>query len=68
MPVKLDDVLLLRFGAFELDPRKGELRKGGMLVKLPPQPFQVLQFLAANAGELQTREELQREVWSDAGN
>jgi hypothetical protein len=32
----LADVLLLRFGAFELDPHKGELRKAGMLVKLPP--------------------------------
>src|SRR5258708_5953261 len=36
-----------------------------MLVKLPPQPFQVLQLLAANSGELQTREQIQREVWGN---
>src|SRR5258708_2322367 len=61
----LADVLLLRFGVFELDPKKSELRKAGILVKLPRQPFQVLQLLAANAGELQTREQIQREVWGD---
>jgi len=61
----LADVLLLRFGAFELDPHKGELRKAGMLVKLPPQPFQVLQLLAANSGELLSREQIQREVWGN---
>jgi TolB-like protein/DNA-binding winged helix-turn-helix (wHTH) protein len=61
----LADVLLLRFGAFELDPHKGELRKAGLLVKLPPQPFQVLQLLVASSGELQTREQIQREVWGN---
>ena len=30
------------FGPFELDLAAGELRKGGILVKLQPQPFQVL--------------------------
>ena len=65
MSPTLADVLLLRFGAFELDPHKGELRKAGMLVKLSPQPFQVLQLLAANSGELQSREQIQREVWGN---
>ncbi|MBI2679606.1 MAG: winged helix-turn-helix domain-containing protein [Candidatus Solibacter usitatus] len=65
MSPTLADVRLLRFGAFELDPHKGELRKAGMLVKLPPQPFQVLQLLAAASGELQTREQIQREVWGN---
>lgn len=34
----------LRFASFELDPRSGELRKKGDLVRLPPQPFKVLTF------------------------
>ena len=56
---------LLRFGEFELDVNGGQLRKGGVQVKLPPQPLQALQLLAENAGELLTREKLQKEIWSD---
>src|ERR1700736_3183769 len=56
---------LLRFGTFELDPRNGELRKAGALVKLSRQPFQVLCLLAANPGQLLTREQIQREIWGD---
>jgi len=56
-------VILFRFGAFELDPKNAELRKGGILVKLAPQPFQLLQVLAASSGEIQTREQLQRQIW-----
>jgi DNA-binding winged helix-turn-helix (wHTH) protein/Tol biopolymer transport system component len=58
-------VRLLRFGVFEMDLRSGELRKSGLLLKLPPQPFHVLARLALRRGEVVTREELQREVWQD---
>jgi len=54
---------ILRFGAFELDVQNGELRRAGALIKLSPQQLQVLQLLAENAGQLLTREEIQREVW-----
>jgi TolB-like protein/DNA-binding winged helix-turn-helix (wHTH) protein len=54
---------ILRFGAFELDVQNGELRRAGVLIKLSPQQLQVLQLLAENAGQLLTREEIQREVW-----
>jgi TolB-like protein/DNA-binding winged helix-turn-helix (wHTH) protein len=54
---------ILRFGAFELDIQNGELRRSGVLIKLSPQQFQVLQLLAENAGQLLTREEIQTEVW-----
>src|SRR5437660_11299748 len=54
---------LLRFGMFELDPKSGELRKGGAEVKLRPQPSRVLALLVARAGELVSREELRQEVW-----
>lgn len=56
-------VQLLRFGAFELDLQNSELRRGGVLLKVSPQQFQLLRLLAEKAGEVQTREEIQREIW-----
>ena len=32
----------IRFGDFEVDPRAGELRKDGRLIKLQDQPVQLL--------------------------
>ena len=57
------EVKALRFGAFEMDLRAGELRRAGNLVRLQPQPFKVLALLACRAGEVVTREEIQAEVW-----
>jgi eukaryotic-like serine/threonine-protein kinase len=54
---------VLRFGAFEADLQTLELRKNGRLVSIPPQPFKVLSLLAGRAGELVTREEIQKELW-----
>jgi TolB-like protein/DNA-binding winged helix-turn-helix (wHTH) protein/Tfp pilus assembly protein PilF len=51
------------FGPFELDPHTGELRKGGLPVKLPPQPTKLLIFLASRSGELVTREEIKESLW-----
>src|SRR5678815_5423369 len=62
-PTPGPDQRILRFGMFELDLRTGELRKGGLLVKLQQQPFKVLSLLAAQAGELVTRDDLRREIW-----
>jgi TolB-like protein/DNA-binding winged helix-turn-helix (wHTH) protein/Flp pilus assembly protein TadD len=53
----------LRFGVFEMDQRAGELRKHGMQVRLQKQPFQVLTVLLEHAGEVVTREELQKKLW-----
>ena len=55
---------LVRFGAFELDLRTGELRKSGVRIKLPDQPFQVLKTLLERPGDLVTREELRQRLWS----
>ena len=63
MPSTEASLLLLRFGAFELDLHNNELRRGGVLLKLTPQQFQVLRLLAENAGQLQMRETIQRAVW-----
>jgi TolB-like protein/DNA-binding winged helix-turn-helix (wHTH) protein/Tfp pilus assembly protein PilF len=55
---------LVRFGVFDLDLQTGELRKGGVRIKLPDQPFQVLKTLLDRPGELVTREELRQRLWS----
>ena len=54
---------IIRFGDFEVDPRSGELRKHGVRIKLQIQPFQILQILLEQAGEIVTREELQERIW-----
>lgn len=56
---------LYRFGVFELDPARGELRRGGLRVKLHAQPFQILCMLVARPTEILTREEICRELWPD---
>jgi TolB-like protein/DNA-binding winged helix-turn-helix (wHTH) protein/Tfp pilus assembly protein PilF len=56
---------VIRFDIFELELKSGELRRDGALIKLQPQPFKVLAFLAAQAGQVVTREEIQREIWGD---
>jgi eukaryotic-like serine/threonine-protein kinase len=58
-----DSKSLTSFGVFEVDRRSGELRKRGVRVSLSAQPFQVLVALLDRAGEVVTREELQRRVW-----
>jgi TolB-like protein/DNA-binding winged helix-turn-helix (wHTH) protein/Flp pilus assembly protein TadD len=54
---------LLGFGVFEVDLRAGELRKHGLRIRLQEQPFQVLAMLLEHAGQVVTREELQRKLW-----
>ena len=53
----------VRFGAFEIDLRTGELRKRGIRIKLQGQPFLLLITLLKQRGELVTREELRRTLW-----
>ena len=53
----------VRFGAFELDTRTGELRKAGLRINLPEQPFQVLKTLLDRPGDLVTREDLRQRLW-----
>ena len=55
----------LRFGAFELDPGRGELRRNGVRIRLQPQPLKALTILVQRAGEVVPREELRRELWPD---
>jgi len=55
----------IRFGAFEMDAASGVLRKGGIAVKLHPQPFRVLQLLVENPGQPVTREEIRHCLWGE---
>jgi TolB-like protein/DNA-binding winged helix-turn-helix (wHTH) protein/tetratricopeptide (TPR) repeat protein len=55
---------LIRFGLFELDLLSGEIRKQGHKVRLEGQPVQVLICLIENPGQLISREELHRKLWS----
>ena len=56
---------VLGFGVFQLDCQAGELRKSGVLVHLPPQPFNVLALLASRPGRVVTRKEIRRQIWGD---
>jgi Tol biopolymer transport system component/DNA-binding winged helix-turn-helix (wHTH) protein len=53
----------VRFGVFEADLVAGELRKRGRRVALQDQPFQLLVLLLQRAGDVVTREELQKALW-----
>src|SRR5580700_3741027 len=55
---------ILRLGNFEVDLPSGELRRGGLKVKLTGQPFQVLVTLLEKPGQVVTREELHQKLWA----
>ncbi len=54
----------IRFGPFEADARSGELRRDGKKIKLQEQPFQALLVLLERPGEVVSREELAKRLWS----
>jgi len=55
----------LRFGPFELDPERFELRRDGQPVPVEPRTFDLLRFLARNIGRTVTRDEIFHAVWQD---
>lgn len=55
--------LVYRFATFEADPATGELRKAGVRLRLPEQPFRVLIMLLERPGQLLTREEIRQKLW-----
>ena len=55
----------LRFGAYTLDLRAGELRKGGSRIRLQEKPLRVLALLTEHQGDLVTREELKLHLWPE---
>jgi Tol biopolymer transport system component/DNA-binding winged helix-turn-helix (wHTH) protein len=61
----IQTVSTIRFGVFEVDLRSRELRKNGTPLRLQGKPFQLLVELLRRPGEVLTREELRRQLWSD---
>src|SRR6202040_941684 len=55
---------LVRFANFEVNLRAGELRREGSKVRVQEQPFLLLTVLLESAGEVVTREELRKRLWS----
>ena len=53
------------FGIFEADLATGDLRKGGVKIRLQEQPFQILAALVERPGEVVAREELRTRIWKD---
>jgi len=56
---------VIRFDAFEVDLRAGQLRKHGTRIRLRDQSFQVLALLLQHPGTVVAREELRRLLWHD---
>lgn len=55
----------VRFGAFELDPGRFELRCAGRVVPLEPRTFDLLALLARNLGRTVTKQEIFDTIWHD---
>ena len=55
---------LLRFGVFQVNLAARELRKHGVRLRLPSQPFCILSILLDKPGEVVTREEMRQRLWA----
>lgn len=55
----------VRFGIYEVDLQTSELWKQGRKIKLQEQPCRILAILLERHGEVVTREELRKRLWSD---
>ncbi|MGH9454161.1 MAG: winged helix-turn-helix domain-containing protein [Terriglobia bacterium] len=60
-----EPILNVRFGPFELDLRRGELRKQGRRIRLQEQPLQILRMLVESPGEVVSRQEIRKQLWPD---
>ena len=54
----------VRWGEFEYDPSRRELRRRALKVKLQPMVLQVLGLLLERPGEVVTREDLHKKIWN----
>src|SRR5215475_9452395 len=57
-----------RFGVFEANLQARELRKHGVRVRLRGQPFAILAMLLEHPGEVITREEMRKRLWSNGSS
>ncbi len=56
---------IIRFGVFELDLPRKELRRKGIRIKLQQQPFEILRLLVESRGELVSRTAIQKTLWPE---
>ena len=61
----MQEVSILSFHNYRLEPARARLWRGKQAVKLPPKAFGVLQHLAEHPGQLVTKEELFRVAWPE---
>ena len=54
---------VLRFGVFQVNLAARELRKHGVRIRLPEQPFCVLSILLERPGQVVSREEMRDKLW-----
>ena len=55
--------MIYRFEAFELDTDQLELRRSGMVQKVEPQVFALLELLISNHTRVVTKDEINQRVW-----
>ncbi len=58
--------LRVRFGDYELDEARNELRRGGSRVELQPKPLQLLLYLVRERDRFVPKDELLETLWPDA--
>ena len=54
---------MYRFGPFQVDFQRSELRKSGYPIRIQEQPLRILETLLESPGELVTRERLKVRLW-----
>jgi TolB-like protein/DNA-binding winged helix-turn-helix (wHTH) protein/Tfp pilus assembly protein PilF len=60
---ELSSTRVLRFGVFQVNLAARELRKHGVRIRLPGQPFRVLSILLERPGQVVSREEMRDKLW-----
>ena len=55
----------MRIGELEINPKTRRVSSAGREVSLTPKEFDILYFLAQNRGEVFTKEQIYRAVWSE---
>ncbi|HEV8484041.1 MAG TPA: winged helix-turn-helix domain-containing protein [Blastocatellia bacterium] len=64
-PVSKENESTYQFDAFELDPVRRVLSRGGKAIALKPKVFETLLVLVRNSGRVMDKDELMRQVWPD---
>lgn len=55
---------IIRFGSFEIDMARNELRDAGAAIEVEPQVFSLIAFLASKPGRVLSRDEIIDSVWN----